>query len=217
MSSTTFLTIIIVVCAVVAALWIALQVWREQMDIKQVMAMIAAEADGLATTVGEWYGDQFDPDSVQEYVATIDKPVSDDTSSDDWKELCCKTLPTSSQLSSAQVTWKDEGESEPKGTVRAVVVRNDEPLQTLDLFGIAPAAEQTDERQFDLAVAAGDTVRFEYNTGGGGSHTLAIAAFVAVFHSYGDVEAGAEEAGAEEAVPQPEAEPEPEPQPQPQP
>ncbi len=212
MTSGTFLTIIIVVCAVLAALWIALQVWREQMDMKQVMAMVATQADGLATTVGGWYGD----DSVQEYVATIDEPVSDDTSSDEWKELCSKTVPASSQMSSAQVTWKDDGESEQKSTIRAVVVRDDEPLQTLDLFGVAPAEEQTDERQFELALAAGDTVRFEYKAGSGGSHTLAISAFVAVFHSYDDVETGVEEAEPQE-TPEPEPEPELEPVPLPKP
>eukprot|EP01043_Picozoa_sp_COSAG02_P032954 COSAG02_NODE_2223_length_9455_cov_5.513675_11_plen_219_part_00 len=209
MTSGTFLTIIVVVCAVLAALWIALQVWREQMDMKQVMAMVAAQADELATTVGGWYGD----DGVQEYVATIDEAVSDDTSSDDWKELCSKTLPASSQMSSAQVTWKDDGESEQKGTIRAVVVRDDEPLQTLDLFGVAPSEEHTDERQFELSLAAGDTVRFEYKAGSGGSHTLAISAFVAVFHSYDDVEAGVEEAQPQGLLEQePEQEPEPEPE-----
>ena len=71
MGSGTFLTIVIVVCAVLAALWIAVQVWREQMDMKQVMAMVAAQADGLATTVGEWYEEQFDGEGVQEYVATL--------------------------------------------------------------------------------------------------------------------------------------------------
>ena len=60
MTTATFVTIVVVVCAVVAVLWVALQVWREQMDIKQVLSMAAAQADGLATTVGDWYGELFD-------------------------------------------------------------------------------------------------------------------------------------------------------------